>query len=234
MADDYGFLETEIRTLNLNGIDYAVIGVMGRVDLVPDLNSALVIPVTTAEEDWDVEPKPTSLYVRTDPDATDATAEALPVAINYGGTEGVSTVVPSDLLEAQGAVNKTLQNVLFLMGGLALLVGGVGIANVMSISVIQRSGEIGIRRALGHTKATIAVQFLLEALFVGVLGGLVGVLVGIGAIYVVSAILGWVATLNIPLFVFAGLLALAVSIVAGLYPALKAARLEPLETLRLG
>ena len=78
------------------------------------------------------------------------------------------------------------------------------------------------------------MQFVLEALFVGVLGGLAGVLAGIGVIYLVSAVLGWIATLNIPLFLVAGGMALIVSIIAGLYPALKAARLEPLETLRLG
>jgi putative ABC transport system permease protein len=78
------------------------------------------------------------------------------------------------------------------------------------------------------------MQFVLEALFVGVLGGLAGVLAGVGVIYLVSAVLGWVATLNIPLFLVAGGMALIVSIIAGLYPALKAARLEPLETLRLG
>ena len=113
-------------------------------------------------------------------------------------------------------------------------VGGVGIANVMSISVIQRSGEIGIRRALGHTKTTIALQFVLEALFVGVLGGIAGVVTGVCVIYLVSSILGWIATLNIPLFLVAGGMALIVSVIAGLYPAWKAARLEPLETLRLG
>ena len=158
----------------------------------------------------------------------DSTADSLPVAINLGGNEGVTVAVPSDLLEAQGAVDTTLRNILFLMGGLALLVGGVGIANVMSISVIQRSGEIGIRRALGHTKVTIAMQFVLEALFVGVLGGMAGVLAGIGVIYLVSAILGWIATLNFPLFLVAGGMALIVSVIAGLYPAWKAARLEPL------
>ena len=104
----------------------------------------------------------------------------------------------------------------------------------MSISVIQRSGEIGIRRALGHTNGTIAFQFVLEALFVGVLGGIAGVVAGVGVIYLVSAVLNWIATLNIPLFLVAGGMALIVSIVAGLYPAWKAAKLEPLETLRLG
>ena len=164
----------------------------------------------------------------------DSTAETLPMAINLGGDEAVTVAVPSDLLEAQGAVDTTLRNILFLMGGLALLVGGVGIANVMSISVIQRSGEIGIRRALGHTKMTIALQFVLEALFVGVLGGIAGVVTGVCVIYLVSSILGWIATLNIPLFLVAGGMALIVSVIAGLYPAWKAARLEPLETLRLG
>jgi putative ABC transport system permease protein len=234
LAEDYQYLPGETRTLNVGGIAYAVIGVMEGADLVPDLNSAVIITKSAAEKDFEVEPNPTVLYVRADSAAVDATADALPVAINLGGSESVSVVVPSDLLEAQGAVDETLRNVLFLMGGLALLVGGVGIANVMSISVIQRSSEIGIRRALGHTRSTIAIQFLFEALFVGVLGGIVGVAAGVGVIYLVSSILGWIATLNVPLFLAAGAMALLVSVIAGLYPAMKAARLEPLETLRLG
>ena len=234
LANDYQYLPGEERTVSIDDIPYAVIGVLEKADLVPDLDTAVLIPRATAEADFDVEQKPTILYVRADEEAVDATADALPVGINLGGAEGVSVVVPSDLLEAQGEVDTTLRNVLFLMGGLALLVGGVGIANVMSISVIQRSGEIGIRRALGHNKAKIALQFLMEALFIGVLGAVVGVLSGIGVIYLVSAILDWVATLNLPLFIMAGGMALLVSIVAGLYPAWKAARLEPLETLRLG
>ena len=224
LANDYQYLPGEARTIDVNGETYGV----------PKLDTAVIIPKSSAEEDFDIEQKPTTLYARALEGTVDSTSEALPVAINLGGSEGVVVAIPSDLLEAQGAVDTTLRNILFLMGGLALLVGGVGIANVMSISVIQRSGEIGIRRALGHTKVTIAMQFVLEALFVGVLGGLAGVLAGVGVIYLVSAVLGWVATLNLPLFLVAGGMALIVSIIAGLYPALKAARLEPLETLRLG
>ena len=234
LAGDYQYLPGEVRTIDVNGEIYGVVGVLENVDLVPKLDTAVIMPKSAAEEDFDIEHKPTTLYVRSTEGTVDSTANALPVAINLGGNEGVTVAVPSDLLEAQGAVDTTLRNILFLMGGLALLVGGVGIANVMSISVIQRSGEIGIRRALGHTKVTIAMQFVLEALFVGVLGGLAGVLAGVGVIYLVSAVLGWIATLNIPLFLVAGGMALIVSVIAGLYPAWKAARLEPLETLRLG
>jgi len=234
LANDYQYLPGEVRTIDVDGETYGIVGVLENVDLVPKLDTAVIIPKSAAEEDFDVEQKPTTLYVRATEGNVDSTAEALPMAINLGGDEAVTVAVPSDLLEAQGAVDTTLRNILFLMGGLALLVGGVGIANVMSISVIQRSGEIGIRRALGHTKMTIALQFVLEALFVGVLGGIAGVVTGVCVIYLVSSILGWIATLNIPLFLVAGGMALIVSVIAGLYPAWKAARLEPLETLRLG
>ena len=104
----------------------------------------------------------------------------------------------------------------------------------MSISVIQRSSEIGIRRALGNTRSLIALQFLLEALFVGILGGLLGAVVGVAIVYLVSAIADWVVVIDyarMPLWIG---LAVAVSVMAGLYPSVKAARLEPLETLRLG
>lgn len=234
LADDYQYLPGEIRTVDVGGVPYGVIGVLRRPDLVPDLDTAVIIPRTAAENDFDIGVEPTVLYVRAVEGAVDATADALPVAINLGGAESVSVVVPSDLLEAQGAVDETLRNVLFLMGGLALLVGGVGIANVMSISVIQRSGEIGIRRALGHTRSTIALQFLAEATAIGLLGGAIGVVTGIGTIAIVSAVLGWVASYDLALFGAAGAMAMVVSIVAGLYPAAKAAKLEPLETLRLG
>ena len=146
----------------------------------------------------------------------------------------MSTKIPSDALAASAQADETLQQTAVFAGILALAVGGIGIANVMSISVIQRSTEIGIRRALGHTRSTIALQFLLEALFIGILGGLAGVVVGVAVVYLVSAFADWTVVIDwgrMPLWVG---LAVAVSVVAGLYPSGKAARLEPLETLRLG
>ena len=117
---------------------------------------------------------------------------------------------------------------------LALAVGGLGIANVMSISVIQRSSEIGIRRAVGHSRSKIGAQFLLESLFVGILGGILGALLGIGIVYLVSSFADWVVVINYQQDPDLDGARARVSVAAGLYPSIKAARLEPLETLRLG
>ncbi len=234
LADEYGYLEGETRTLSLNGRDYAVVGVIEKVELVPDLDRAVLMTPATAERDWDIEQTPTGLYLRVRDGTAEETAEILPQALALGGSEGVSTTIPSSLLEAEAEVDTTLQLIVITMGGLALVVGGLGIANVMSISVIQRSSEIGIRRALGHTRGTIAGQFLLEALVVGVLGGIVGAGVGVVAIVAGSRIGDWVVTIQPALLVWSGALAVVVAVIFGIYPAMKAARLEPLETLRLG
>src|SRR5262249_2307746 len=163
-----------------------------------------------------------------------APADAIPTAINLGGPDQVSTKVPSDVLKAASQADKTLQQTALFAGLLALAVGGLGIANVMSISVIQRSSEIGIRRAVGHSRSKIGLQFLLESRFVGLRGGVPGAVLGIGIVSLVSSFANWVVVIayqKIPIWMS---LALGVSIVAGLYPSIKAARLEPLETLRLG
>ncbi len=178
--------------------------------------------------------EPNQLYIRAAPGTTQSTANAIHTAISLGGSNQVSTQIPSDVLQAAAQANRTLQQVALLAGLLALIVGGVGIANVMSISVIQRSSEIGIRRAVGHSRSKIAGQFLLESLFVGLLGGVIGAALGVGIVYGVSALSGWVVVIDfkaIPLWMG---LALIVAVVAGLFPSIKAARLEPLETLRLG
>ncbi|MGH9093140.1 MAG: ABC transporter permease [Acidimicrobiales bacterium] len=234
IAKQYGYLPGEARTIMLNGDNFGVVGVLGPVKLDPTLDNAAFVTQWAAKHVLGTNGKPNQLYVRSAPDATQATANAIPTAINLGGPAQVSTQIPSDVLQAAAKANKTLQQVALLAGLLALTVGGIGIANVMSISVIQRSAEIGIRRAVGHSRSKIAAQFLLESLFVGVLGGIVGALIGIGVVYGVSAISGWVVVIayaEIPVWMG---LALLVSVAAGLYPSIKASRLEPLETLRLG
>jgi len=234
IAKQYGFLPGENRTVRLNNINFGVVGVLGPVALDPDLDNAVFITQWAAKHYFSTDGKPNQLYVRSQPSKTQATADAIPTAINLGGPDEVSTKVPSDVLQAASQADKTLQQTALFAGLLALAVGGLGIANVMSISVIQRSSEIGIRRAVGHSRSKIGLQFLLESLFVGVLGGILGAAVGVGVVYLVSAFAHWVVVIaygRIPIWMS---LALAVSVVAGLYPSIKAARLEPLETLRLG
>ena len=234
LADEYGYLAGEARTISLNGIDYGVVGVLDWVLLEPSMDSAVFITFPTAERDWDTDGQdPTRLYIRA-PTNTRWVAEEVPTVVSLGGPDGARTSIPTDLLDAQSQVDESLNNLTKMMGGLALIVGGVGIANVMSISVIQRSSEIGIRRALGHSRSTIAVQFLFEALTVGVLGGILGAAVGAGVVWLTSEARGYVMVLSVPGLAVWALVSVGVAVVAGLYPSTKAARLEPLETLRLG
>ena len=234
LAKQYAFLPGETRTIKLNNTNFGVVGVLGSVALDPDLDNAVFITQYAAEHDFQTAGKPNKLYVRSITGRTQETADAIPTAINLGGPDQVSTKVPSDVLQASAQADKTLQQTALFAGLLALSVGGLGIANVMSISVIQRSSEIGIRRAVGHSRSKIASQFLLESLFVGILGGIAGAALGVGIVYLVSGVAHWVVVVaysRIPIWMS---LALVVSVVAGLYPSIKAARLEPLETLRLG
>lgn len=234
IARQYGYLPGEVRTILLNNTNFGVVGVLGPVALDPDLDNAAFVTQWAAKHILGTNGLPNELYIRAVPGTTQATANAIPTAINLGGPDQVSTKVPSDVLQAAAQANKTLQQVALLAGLLALTVGGIGIANVMSISVIQRSAEIGIRRAVGHSRSMIGAQFLLESLFVGVLGGIIGAVLGVGVVYAVSKLAGWVVVISysdIPIWMG---LALLVSVAAGLYPSIKAARLEPLETLRLG
>ena len=234
LANEYGYIANEPRSIELNGISYGVVGVLGYVLLEPSMDSAVFITFANAVEDWDIEePDPTRLYIRA-PTNTKYVAQEVPTVVSLGGPDGANTNVPTDLLDAQSQVDENLNNLTKMMGGLALIVGGVGIANVMSISVIQRSSEIGIRRALGHSRGTIALQFLFEALVVGVLGGILGAGTGAGIVWLVSEMRDYTMNLSVSGLFRWALVSVGVAVVAGLYPSNKAARLEPLETLRLG
>jgi len=241
LAREFNVMPGEVRSLLLNGLEYSVVGIMEAVELEPAFDTAVFIPFGAAADDFlddaaldEGTVLPNKLYVRSVEGREDETAEALKVAVNLGGPDEISTELKSEALELAAQSDRQLQLIVVSMGLLAIIVGGIGIANVMSISVIQRSSEIGIRRALGHTRRTIAGQFILEAIAVGFLGGLLGVGVGVGAIGIGVWVAGWVFTLQPMLVPLGVVLAMVISVVAGLYPATRAARLEPLETLRLG
>jgi putative ABC transport system permease protein len=233
IAKEYGYIPGEIRTVELNQTNFGVVGVLGSVPLDPTLDNAVFVTQWSAQNVFGTNGQPNELYIRAQPGTTSQTAAAVPTAISLGGPDQTSTQIPSNVLQAAAQANSTLQKVALFAGLLALTVGGLGIANVMSISVIQRSSEIGIRRAVGHSRSKIGFQFVLEALFVGILGGGLGALLGVLIVYGVSALASWTVVISyatIPLWLA---LAIAVSVAAGLYPSIKAARLQPLETLRL-
>ena len=233
IAKQYGYLPGEMRTIELNSTNFGVVGVLGPVALDPTLDNAVFVTQWAAKHLLGTGGQPNELYVRADNGTTQATANAIPTAISLGGTDQVSTQVPSDVLAAQAQANKTLQKVALFAGLLVLTVGGLGIANVMSISVIQRSAEIGIRRAVGHSRSKIGAQFLLESLFVGVLGGArcpTGRRCRLPRL--VRRALGRRDRLRADTHLDGpGASRLRHR---RLYPSIKAARLEPLETLRLG
>jgi putative ABC transport system permease protein len=170
--------------------------------------------------------------VRTAEDRVESTRELLAATSNPEHPEEVEVSRPSDALAAEAAAKSAFTGLFLGLGAVALLVGGVGIANVMVISVLERRSEIGLRRALGATRRHISAQFLTESLLLAVLGGVAGAALGAGVTAVYAFSQDWPAV--VPLVALFGALgaSLAIGAVAGLYPATRAARLAPTEALR--
>jgi len=211
---------------------FSVVGVMETLDLSPDLDRAALVSYSTAADFLDHDGVPSTIYVRTDPDDIDAVRAVLPATVNPESPDEVEVTRPSDALEAKEAADQAFTNLLLGLGAVALLVGGVGIANVMVISVLERRGEIGLRRALGATRRHISIQFLGESLILATLGGLGGVALG-GAVTAVYAwTQGWGVLIPTVAIVGGMSAALIIGVIAGLYPAMRAARVSPTEALR--
>ena len=232
-AERLGIREvTGVQPLWLGEQWFIVIGVLTTFELAPDLDRAALVGHSAAETFLDHENLPTRVVVRVDPRRIDQVTTVLAATANPEFPEEVVVDRPSEALEAAEAAEDTLTTLFVGLGSIALLVGGVGIANVMVISVIERRGEIGLRRALGATRRHIASQFLGEALLLALIGGVGGVIVGITATAVYANVKGW-SLIVPPIAIIGGLgAALLIGGVAGLYPATRAARLSPTEALR--
>ena len=209
-----------------------VTGVLETFALAADLDRAVLIGDRAAEQYYDVDLEPAAIYIRVDRRYLDETRDLLPATIDPQNPEEVEVSRPSDLLEAQAAAESSFTALFLGLGAVALLVGAIGIANVMVIGVMERRGEIGLRRAIGATRAHIRRQFLIEALTLAAAGGIAGTLLGVAATYSYSVVQGW--RVIIPPEAIAGGMAAAVVIgaVAGIYPAIRAARMSPTEALR--
>ena len=211
---------------------FTVIGILNLFELAPDLDRSVFIGHSAAESYLDHENLPTRVLVRVDPTKVDQVLTVLAATANPQFPDEVTVDKPSDALEAQEAADDTFTALLLGLGAVSLLVGGVGIANVMVISVLERRSEIGLRRALGATKLHVAFQFLGEALLLGGIGGTGGILLGTLVTAIYANIKGW-ATLVPPFAIIGGIAAaLFIGGLAGLQPAVKAANLSPTEALR--
>jgi putative ABC transport system permease protein len=214
---------------------FTVVGILEPLPLAPELDSTALIGFPAAEQVLKLDPgdiPPTTIYVRTRPDVIDQVRELLPRSANPETPEAVRVSRPSDALAARAAVNTTFTALLIGLGSVALLVGGVGIANIMIMAVLERRTEIGLRRALGATRRHIRGQFLLESMMLSGSGGLIGVALGVGITGVFAINRGWPIIMPPAAVAAAAALAIAVGALAGIYPATRAARLQPAEAIR--
>jgi putative ABC transport system permease protein len=211
---------------------FTVAGVIGALPLAPEIERAALIGYPIAHRLFATTRHASTLYIRADPDRVTQADALLAAAADPQNPEQTQVSRPSDALQARADAQGTLTAVFLGLGAVALLVGGVGIANVMVISVLERRPEIGLRRALGARSIHIAVQFLGEAVLLSLLGGCVGVAAGIAVTAAYASIENW--TVVVPVLALGGgvVIALLLGALAGLYPASRAARLMPAAALR--
>ncbi len=209
-----------------------VVGILNPFPLAPEIDSSVLVGLPAAARLFGYDGHPSRIYLRTVTDQTAAAAALLAATAWPDHPEQVQVSRPSDALTARIAVQSSGTTLFVGLGLVAILAGGLGIANVMVISVLERRSEIGLRRAVGATRLHIGGQFLLEALLLSGFGGLCGVAIGTVVTLSVARLHNW--SPQVPAAATWGGLAVAVAVgaVAGLYPALRAARQSPTDALR--
>lgn len=218
----------------ISDVWFSVIGILAPTPLSPEIDRSVLVGWESARTELDFDGDPTVLYVRTHEPAVEAVRAVLPATINPERPSQVMVTLPSEALAAKRVTEQAFSLLFVGLALVALLVGGIGVANTMVISVLERRSEIGLRRALGASRGQIRAQFLTESVLLSALGGAVGTVLGCVGTAAYALANGW------PVVVPAGAVGLALSgavlvgVIAGGYPSIRAARLTPTAALNAG
>jgi putative ABC transport system permease protein len=215
----------------LGGRWFTVTGILDAAPLTPELDMSALVGWPAAESYLDFDGHPTTVHTRASDDSVEAVRNVLGATANPEAPNEVRVSRPSDALAARQAADSAFTGLLLGLGAVALLVGGVGVANTMVISVLERRAEIGLRRSLGATRGQVRLQFVAESLLLSAIGGVSGVMLGLAVTGGYAATRDWPTV--VPAWAMLGGVAatLVIGAIAGLYPAIRAARLPPTEAL---
>lgn len=219
------------RSVWLGDRSFTVVGILNPSFLAPELDSSALVGIDAAIELFGFDGAPTTVYEKSDEDAVTQVRSLLPATVNPQAPTEVEVSRPSDALAAQNTVDQAFTGLLVGVGSIALLVGGIGVANTMVISVLERRREIGLRRSLGATRSHIRLQFLSEAVLLSAYGGFAGSLLGFGITAVVARTNGWPVAIPPAVLIAGVVVTMVVGAVAGVLPAIRAARTSPTAAL---
>ena len=244
--DLFGYHEALGEQLKINDVWFEVVGVLARGNAEDSFQGVslgttateIYVPFTTAIRKFDRDPLQSPLdeiVVRLDrsesPGVIAAAVHSL-VDRLHAGARDFELVVPEQLLEQSRRTQRMFNIVMGCIAGISLLVGGIGIMNIMLASVLERTREIGIRRAVGARRVDIKLQFMIESFSISLLGGVAGIVMGVAIARIVAAAAGWPTVVTAVSILLSTGVSIVVGLVSGIYPAVAAAELDPIDALR--